>query len=559
MVFEDDCRQPLLAGVSKLARAVRSTLGPRGRNAVLDKGWGSPKVTKDGVTVAEDIELEDAYENLGAQLVKEAASKTNEVAGDGTTTATVLAEAIFREGLKMIASGYDPMALSRGIAKAVEAITTGVQDLATPISEKNKKELQQIATIAGNNDPSIGTVLADAFLKVGKDGVITLEEGRGSETTVEIVEGMMFDRGYLSPHFVTNQEEVTVELENAYILLYEEKISSNKKLIPLLEAISKANKPLLIVAEDVEGEALATLVVNKMRGILQVCAVKAPGYGDRRKAVMGDIGILTKATPIFKDLGIELESVKISDLGFAKKIRITAEETTIVGGKGTKEEITGRAEQIRKEIEVTDSEYDREKLQERLAKLAGGVAQINCGAATETEMKERKWLLEDAKNAVREALKSGIVPGGGVALIRAEKAIDKLKLTGDEKAGAQNIKNVLDQPLRHIANNAGVDGAVVVNRVRQLKGKTEGYDADKDEYGDMLKFGVIDPAKVVTVALQNAASVASLMITTEALITEIPKEKEDEGGHDHHDHGMGGGMGGMGGMGGGMGGMEGMM
>ena len=498
MVFDDDARQPLLRGVSKLARAVRSTLGPRGRNAVLDKGWGSPKVTKDGVTVAEDIELDDPYENLGAQLVKEAASKTNEIAGDGTTTATVLAEAIFREGLKMIAAGYDPMALSRGIAKATEAVCAEVNAQATPINEKNKKELQQIATIAGNNDPSIGTVLADAFLKVGKDGVITLEEGRGSETTVEIVEGMMFDRGYLSPHFVTNQEEVTVELENCYILLYEEKISSNKKLIPLLEAISKANKPLLIVAEDVEGEALATLVVNKMRGILQVCAVKAPGYGDRRKAVMGDIGILTKATPIFKDLGIELESVKLSDLGRAKKVRITAEETTFVGGAGSKEEIAGRAEQIRKEIGVTDSEYDREKLQERLAKLAGGVAQISVGAATETEMKERKWLLEDAKNAVQAALESGIVPGGGVSLIRSEKAIDKLKLTGDEAAGAQIIKNVLDQPLRAIANNAGMDGAVVVNRVRQLKGKTEGYDADKDTYGDMLKAGVIDPAKVVT-------------------------------------------------------------
>jgi chaperonin GroEL len=547
MVFEDDCRQPLLAGVSKLTRAVRSTLGPRGRNAVLDKGWGSPKVTKDGVTVAEDIELDDPFENLGAQLVKEAASKTNEVAGDGTTTATVLAEAIFREGLKMIASGYDPMALSRGIAKATEAVCDDVNKQATPISEKDKTELKQIATIAGNNDPSIGAVLAEAYLKVGKDGVITLEEGKGSETTVEVVEGMQFDRGFLSPHFVTNQDDVSVELENCYILLYEEKISSNKKLIPLLEAISKANKPLLIVAEDVEGEALATLVVNKLRGILQVCAVKAPGYGDRRKAMMGDIGVLTKATPIFKDLGIELESVKLTDLGRAKKVKISSEDTIIIGGAGTKDEIDGRAQQIRDEITRTDSEYDREKLQERLAKLAGGVAQINCGAATETEMKERKWLLEDAKNAVREALKSGIVPGGGVALIRAEKAVEKLKLDGDEKAGAQIVRNVLDQPLRHIANNAGVDGAVVVNRVRQQRSKTEGYDAGRDEYGDMLKFGVIDPAKVVTVALQNAASVASLLLTTEVLVTEIPKEKEDEGPHDHHDHGMGG-MGGMGGM-----------
>ncbi len=557
MVFDDDARQPLLAGVSKLARAVRSTLGPRGRNAVLDKGWGSPKVTKDGVTVAEDIDLADPYENLGAQLVKEAASRTNSVAGDGTTTATVLAEAIFREGLKMIASGYDPMALSRGISKACEAVCDSINELATPISEKNKKELQQIATIAGNNDPSIGAVLADAFLKVGKDGVITIEEGRSSETTVEVVEGMQFDRGFLSPHFVTNQDEVAVEMENPYILLFEEKISSNKKLIPLLEAISKANKPLLIIAEDVEGEALATLVVNKLRGILQVCAVKAPGYGDRRKAIMGDLGVLCAGTPIFKDLGIELESVQLKDLGRAKKVRITSENTTVVGGAGKKDEIQARAEQIRREIGITDSEYDREKLQERLAKLAGGVAQISCGAATETEMKEKKWLLEDGKNAVQAALESGVVPGGGVALIRAGKALDKLKLEGDEAQGVQIVKNVLDYPLRAIATNAGKDGAVVVNRVRQLKNKTDGYDADKDEYGDMLKFGVIDPAKVVTTALKNAASVASLLLTTEALVCEIPKDKEEGGDHDHHDHGMGGGMGGMGGMG--MGGMPGMM
>ncbi len=559
MVFDDDARQPLLAGVSKLARAVKSTLGPRGRNAVLDKGWGSPKVTKDGVTVAEDIELDDPYENLGAQLVKEAASKTNEVAGDGTTTATVMSEAIFREGLKMIAAGYDPMAISRGIGKAVDAVCEEILSNATPISEKNKKELQQIATIAGNNDPEIGAVLADAFLKVGKNGVITIEEGRGAETTVDVVEGMQFDRGFLSPHFVTNQDEVTVELEGCYILLFEEKISSNKKLIPLLEAISKANKPLLIIAEDVEGESLATLVVNKMRGILQVCAVKAPGYGDRRKAILGDIAVLTGGQAIFKDLGIELESVKLSDLGRAKKVKITSEYTTIVGGAGAKDKIEGRADQIRKEISVTDSEYDREKLQERLAKLAGGVAQVNCGAATETEMKERKWLLEDAKNAVQAALESGIVPGGGVALIRAEKSLDKLSLPGDEQVGVKIIRNVLDQPLRAIAANAGLDGAVVVNRVRQLKGKTEGYDADKDQYGDMIKAGVIDPAKVVTTALQNAGSVAALLLTTEALITEIPKEPEEGGGgHDHHDHGMGGGMGGMEGMGG-MGGMGGMM
>ena len=556
MVFSDDARQPLLAGVAKLARAVRSTLGPRGRNAVLDKGWGSPKVTKDGVTVAEDIELDDPYENLGAKLVKEAASKTNDVAGDGTTTATVLAEAIFREGLKMIAAGADPMALSRGISKGVEAVIAQVAKMSTKIDATSKKELRQIATIAGNNDSTIGDVLADAFLKVGKDGVITVEEGKQSETTVEVVEGMQFDRGYLSPHFVTNADNQTVELENCQILIYEDKISNVKNLVPLLEAVSKSGKPLLIIAEDVEGEALATLVVNKMRGILNVCAVKAPGYGDRRKAILGDLAVLTGGTAIFKDLGIQLDSVKLTDLGRAKKIHIDSENTTVVGGGGKKSEIDGRADQIRREITVTDSEYDREKLQERLAKLAGGVAQINCGAATETEMKERKWLLEDAKCAVQAALEEGIVPGGGVALLRCEKAIEALKLEGDEGLGARIIKNVLDNPLRCIANNAGLDGGVVVNRVRQLKGKNDGYDADKDVYGDMVAAGIIDPAKVVRTALQNAASVASLLLTTESLICDIPKEDDgdDHAGHDHH--GMGGGMGGMGGMDmGGMGGM----
>ena len=556
MVFSDDARQPLLAGVAKLARAVRSTLGPRGRNAVLDKGWGSPKVTKDGVTVAEDIELDDPYENLGAKLVKEAASKTNDVAGDGTTTATVLAEAIFREGLKMIAAGADPMALSRGISKGVDAVIAQVAKMSTKIDATSKKELRQIATIAGNNDSTIGDVLADAFLKVGKDGVITVEEGKQSETTVEVVEGMQFDRGYLSPHFVTNADNQTVELENCQILIYEDKISNVKNLVPLLEAVSKSGKPLLIIAEDVEGEALATLVVNKMRGILNVCAVKAPGYGDRRKAILGDLAVLTGGTAIFKDLGIQLDSVKLTDLGRAKKIHIDSENTTVVGGGGKKSEIDGRADQIRREITVTDSEYDREKLQERLAKLAGGVAQINCGAATETEMKERKWLLEDAKCAVQAALEEGIVPGGGVALLRCEKAIEALKLEGDEGLGARIIKNVLDNPLRCIANNAGLDGGVVVNRVRQLKGKNDGYDADKDVYGDMVAAGIIDPAKVVRTALQNAASVASLLLTTESLICDIPKEDDgdDHAGHDHH--GMGGGMGGMGGMDmGGMGGM----
>ncbi|PQO27494.1 chaperonin GroEL [Blastopirellula marina] len=557
MVFGDEARQPLLAGVTKLARAVKSTLGPRGRNAVLDKGWGSPKITKDGVTVAEDIELDDVYENLACQLVKEAASKTNDVAGDGTTTATVLAEGIFREGLKMLAAGADGMALQRGILKASEAVGEAVQKSSTKIDEKSKKQIEQIATIAGNNDPTIGKVLAEAFLKVGKDGVITVEEGRGSETTVDFVEGMQFDRGFLSPHFVTDEDSQTVELDDCYILLFEEKISAAKKLVPLLEAISKANKPLLIIAEDVEGEALATLVVNKMRGILNVAAVKAPGYGDRRKAMLGDIATLTGGTAIFKDLGIELESVKTSNLGRAKKVKLTSGETVIVGGAGKKADIEGRAAQIRSEIEATDSEYDREKLQERLAKLAGGVAQINCGAVTETEMKERKDLLVDAKSATQAALQEGIVPGGGIALLRAEKALKKLAVEGDEKLGADIVAKVLEFPLRTIAENAGLDGGVVVNRVRQQKKATEGFNADTGNYEDLVDAGVIDPAKVVRTALQNAASVAALLLTTDSLITEIPSEDEGGDHHDHHDHGGMGGMGGMPGMGG-MG-MPGMM
>ena len=549
MVFEDEARKPLLAGVSKLARAVKSTLGPRGRNAVLDKGWGSPKVTKDGVTVAEDIELDDSFENLGAQLVKEAASKTNDVAGDGTTTATVLSEAIFREGLKMIAAGADAMALARGIHKAVEAVTKSILSLASSINEKNKKELMQIATIAGNNDPTIGNVLAEAILKVGKDGVITVEEGKQAETFVNVVEGMQFDRGFLSPHFVTDADAQICEFENPYILIFEDKISSAKNLVPLLEAISKAGKPLVMIAEDVDGEALATLVVNKLRGIVQTVAVKAPGYGDRRKAMMGDIAVLTGGEAIFKDLGIALDAVQITDLGKAKKVIIGAENTTIISGGGTKDAINSRAAQIRAEIEATTSEYDREKLQERLAKIAGGVAEINVGAATETEMKERKALIDDAKSATQAALAEGVVPGGGVALLRGEKAIEKLDLKGDEKHGASIVKNALHYPLEAIANNAGLDGSVVVNRVRQLKGKHDGYDADKGDYCDLVSAGVIDPAKVVRTALQNAASVAALLLTTESLITEIPSEEESE--PEGHDHGMGG----MGGMGGGMPGM----
>jgi chaperonin GroEL len=552
MLFEEEARKPLAAGVEKLARAVRSTLGPRGRNAVLDKGWGSPKVTKDGVTVAEDIELDDPFENLGAQLVKEAASKTNDVAGDGTTTATVLAEGIFREGLKMLAAGADAMALSRGIAKAVEAISAAISKIAEPVDVSNKKSLQQVATIAGNNDPSIGNVLAEAFAKVGKDGVITIEEGKSNETNVEVVEGMQFDRGYLSPHFVNNEDEQAVEFEGCLVLIYEEKISNAKSLVPILEAVSKASKPLVIIAEDVDGEALATLVVNKMRGIVNVCAVKAPGYGDRRKAMLGDLATLTGATAIFKDLGIKLDAVQLSDLGKCRKVIIKSDNTTMVGGGGKKEDIQGRAQQIRNEIESTDSDYDREKLQERLAKLAGGVAQINCGAATETEMKERKALLEDARAATQAALAEGIVPGGGVALLRSEKALDKLKLEGDEALGVEIIRKVLDYPLRYIAENAGVDGAVVVNRVRHSKGKNDGYNADKDDYCDMVAAGIIDPAKVVRTSLQNAASVASLLLTTDSLIVNAPKEEEEAAGG-QHDHGMGG-MGGMG-----MGGMGGMM
>ena len=560
MVFEDEARAPLAAGVSKLARAVISTLGPRGRNAVLDKGWGAPKVTKDGVTVAEDIDLDDPEENLGAQLVKEAASKTNDIAGDGTTTATVLAEAIYKEGLRMVAAGADPMALNRGIQKATEAVVGSIKRMSNPVNEKNKKEIAQVATIAGNNDPSIGQWLADAFVKVGKDGVITVEEGRQAETHVDVVEGMQFDRGYLSPHFVTNQEDQTVELEKCLVLIHEEKISNAKDMVPLLEAVSKSNRPLLVIAEDIEGEALATLVVNKMRGILNICAVKAPGYGDRRKAMLGDIATLTGAQAILKDLGVKLDAVKLSDLGTAKKVTITADDTIIVGGAGTKKAIDGRADQIRKEMEVTDSDYDREKLEERLAKLAGGVAQINCGAATETEMKERKALLEDARAATQAALQEGIVPGGGVALLRSAKVLKKLDLSGDEALGADIVKNVLDAPLRAIAENAGQDGAVVVHRVGRMKGAAEGYDADRDSYCNLVEAGIIDPAKVVRTALQNAASVAGLLLTTSCLITDIPKEEEPAppGGPEGMGGGGMGGMGGMGGLGGGMGGMGGM-
>ena len=549
MAFEDKARQPLLAGVQKLSRAVKSTLGPRGRNAVLDKGWGAPKVTKDGVTVAKDIELEDPEENLGAQLVKEAASKTNDVAGDGTTTATVLTEPIYAEGLKSVTAGADPMSIARGINKAAQAVIAQVEAKAKMIDEKSKKEIAQVASIAGNNDPTVGSILAEAFLKVGKNGVITVEEGKSNETVVDVVEGMQFDRGYLSPHFVNNDEKQLVEFDNPLILVYEDKISSAKALVPVLEAVSKANKPLVIIAEDIDGEALATLVVNKMRGVLNVAAVKAPGYGDRRKAMLGDIAILTGGNAIFKDLGVKLEAVQLTDLGKAKKVIIASDKTTIVDGAGSKEAIEGRADQIRKEIETTTSDYDREKLQERLAKIAGGVAQIKCGATTETEMKERKFLLEDAKAATAAALDKGIVPGGGVALLRCADAVDTLKLKGDEALGAQILKRALSAPLRAIAENAGVDGGVVINRVSKMKDFAEGYDADKDSYCNLIEAGVIDPVKVVQTALQNAAAVAALLLTTSCTITIIPKEEPAAP--------AGPGMEGMGGMGG-MGGMPGM-
>ena len=557
LVFDEDARKSLLEGASKLSRAVASTLGPRGRNAVLDKGWGAPKVTKDGVTVAEDIELGDPFENMGAQLVKEVASKTNTVAGDGTTTATILAEAIFREGIKFIASGGDPMSMSRGVNTAVEAVVAHLKALAKPINAKSRKELETVATIAGNNNADIGSKLAEAFIKVGKDGVITIEEGRQVDTEIDLVEGMQFERGYLSPHFVTDEDAQECVLENCRILIYEEKISNARDLVPLLEKISKGNLQLLIIAEDIEGEALATLVVNKMRGIIKVGAVKAPGYGDRRKAMLEDIAVLTGGKAIFKDLGVKLENIEMSDLGIAKKVIIDAENTTVVQGAGKKDAINGRCEQIRAEVEKTESEYDREKLQERLAKLAGGVAQINVGAATETAMKERKDLFVDALSATRAAIEEGIVPGGGVALLRAGKALDGLKLGGDEQFGVTLVKNVLEMPLRMIAENAGLDGAVVANRVRKSNDPNYGYDALNEKYGDMFEFGVVDPVKVVRCALQNAASVANLLLTTECIVVNEPKKEDKDAHHDHHDD-MGGGMGGMGGMGGGMGGMGGM-
>lgn len=523
LAFETDARSALLAGVEKLAAAVKSTLGPRGRNAVIDKGWGGPTVTKDGVTVAEEIELLDKTENMGAKLVREAASKTSKVAGDGTTTATVLAEAIFKEAYKNLAAGADAMALNRGIQKAVAAAVEKLKSLAKPIDISKKDDIINIAAISANNDFEIGKKMAEAFMRVGKDGVITVEEGRGLETTVEYVEGMQFDRGYLSPHFVTDPDHMVCELEKPYILVYEEKISNVAKLVPLLEEIARVKRPLLIIAEDVEGEALATLVVNKLRGILQVAAVKAPGYGDRRKAMLEDIAILTGAEPIFKDLGIELDRVRLSQLGQARKVTIDSENTTIIEGAGEAKAIQGRIAQIKSEIETTTSDYDREKLQERLAKLTGGVAQINVGAASEAEMKEKKARIEDALHATRAAIEEGIVPGGGVALVRCIEEVAKLDLKGDEKTGAEIVMNALKMPCYWIAENAGAVGALVVSKVAKGKGGF-GYNADKDTYEDLLEAGVIDPVKVTRIALQNAASVAGLLLTTDCVVTEKPKD-----------------------------------
>jgi chaperonin GroEL len=522
--FDENARHTLLRGVEKLAKAVKATLGPSGRNVILDKKFGSPTITKDGVTVAKEIELEDPYENMGAQLVREVASKTSDVAGDGTTTATILAESIYREGLRNVTAGANPTSLQRGIMKGVDAIVEDLKKLSKKVSDRT--EIAQVATVSANWDKTIGEIIADAMDKVGKDGTITVEEAKSIETTLDVVEGMQFDKGYLSPYFVTNAEAMEAVLENAYILIYEKKISSLKDLLRLLEKVAKAGRPLLIIAEDVEGEALATLVVNKLRGTLQVCAVKAPGFGDRRKAMLEDIAVLTGGRLISEDLGIKLENIKIEELGKAKRVTIDKENTTIVEGEGKKADIQGRVAQIRRQIEETTSDYDREKLQERLAKLAGGVAVINVGAATETEMKEKKARVEDALHATRAAVEEGIVAGGGVALLRAQKALDNVKdIEGDEKVGVAIVRRAVEEPTRQLADNAGREGALVVEEVKKRKGN-EGYDVANDEYTDLVKAGIVDPTKVTRSALQNAASIAGLLLTTEALVTEIPEKEK---------------------------------
>ena len=537
--YDSEARQAMLRGVEKLSRAVTVTLGPCGRNVILDKKFGSPTITKDGVTVAKEIELPDAFENMGAQMVREVASKTSDTAGDGTTTATLLAENIYREGLKNVTAGANPMSLKRGIDKAVAAVTEAVAKQAKKVKEH--VEIAQVATISANGDKDIGEIIADAMDKVGKDGTITVEEAKAIETTLDVVEGMQFDKGYISPYFSTNMESMEAILEDAYVLINEKKISNLQDLLPLLQNVAKAGKPLLIIAEDVEGEALATLVVNRLRGTLQVCAVKAPGFGDRRKAMLEDIAILTGGKCLTEDLGIKLENVKIDDLGRAKRITVDKENTTIVEGAGKASAIQGRVAQIKRQIEETTSDYDREKLQERLAKLAGGVAVINVGAATETEMKEKKARVEDALHATRAAVEEGVVPGGGVALLRCYTALDKVEATGDEKIGVDIIRRALEAPLRTLVNNAGLEGAVIVQEVKKQKG-TMGFNVATGEYTDLIKDGVLDPAKVTRLALQNAASISGLLLTTECMITEIPEKEKPA---------PAGGPAGMGGMGGG--------
>jgi chaperonin GroEL len=543
LIFDEQARQAILRGVSKLTKAVVATLGPKGRNVVIDKKFGSPTVTKDGVTVAKEIELEDAYENMGAQMVREVASKTSDIAGDGTTTATVLAEAIYREGLKFVTAGANPIGIQRGINKAVEAAVGHLDKISKKV--KDKEEIKQVATVSANWDTTIGDIIADAMDKVGKDGTITVEEAKSIETTLEVVEGMQFDKGYLSPYFVTNAETMEAKMEDPYILIFEKKISNLKDMLPLLEKAARSGKPLLIIAEEVEGEALATLVVNKLRGTLNVCAVKSPGFGDRRKAMLEDIAVLTGGKFITEDLGIKLETVELTDLGRAKTVVIDKENTTIVEGGGKNSEIQGRVNQIRRQIEETTSDYDREKLQERLAKLAGGVAVVNVGAATESEMKEKKMRVEDALHATRAAVEEGIVAGGGVALIRCIAAIEAVKGSNeDETIGISIVKRAVESPLRSLAANAGEEGSVIVDKVKKSKGN-EGYNVATGAYEDLVKAGIVDPKKVTRSALQNAASIAGLLLTTECLITDLPeKEKPAMGG------GHGGGMGDMGGMGG---------
>ncbi|MEZ5277564.1 MAG: chaperonin GroEL [Opitutaceae bacterium] len=537
--FDENARQSLLRGIETLSRAVKVTLGPRGRNVVIDKKFGSPTVTKDGVTVAKEIELSDPYENMGAQMVREVASKTSDLAGDGTTTATVLAESIYREGLRHVTAGCNPVYLKRGIDKAVEAAIGQLKKISKKVEDR--EEIRQVATVSANWDDAIGQIIADAMDKVGKDGTITVEEAKSIETTLDVVEGMQFDKGYLSPYFATNTDTLEAILEDAYILIHEKKISNLQDLLPLLQSVAKSGKPFLIIAEDIEGEALAALVVNKIRGTLNACAVKAPGFGDRRKAMLEDIAVLTGGRCITEELGIKLENVQLSDLGRAKRISIDKENTTIVEGGGSGADIQGRVKQIRRQIDETTSDYDREKLQERLAKLAGGVAVINVGAATEPDMKEKKARVEDALHATRAAVEEGIVPGGGVALIRCIDAIEKLKLEGDEKIGASIVRKAVEFPLRHLCTNAGVEGSVVVQRIFAEKGNM-GYNVATDVYEDLVKAGVVDPTKVTRTALQNASSIAGLLLTTECMITELPEKKEPAP--------AGGDMGGMGGMGG---------